>query len=82
MDGWILGPVRTENITRIVQGGEGVFKGKGKFACSPEIKTDMKTQEDTLVKQTVPVYESTLLQWSSTQSMFLVEHAQKNERWT
>ena len=44
----------------------------------PSNKFDLKTQEDILVKQTVPVYnESTLLQWSSTQNMFRVEHAQK-----
>ena len=47
----------------------------------PSNKFDLKTQEDILVKQTVPVYnnESTLLQWSSTQNMFQVEHAQ-NEK--
>ena len=36
----------------------------------PSNKFDLKTQEDILVKQTVPVYnESTLLQLSSTQKM-------------
>ena len=43
-------------------------QGSYLLCMQPISKSDLKTQEDILVKQTVPVYnESTLLQLSSTQ---------------
>ena len=77
VDGSILGPVGTENITRRVSS-----MGQGKDFMQPSSKIDFKTQEDIQVKQTVPVYASILLSDQALKTCFMMNMHNRNERWT